>query len=186
LLFDHGELRSTLFYEDTRAALYSQVNVTGGATVSTVQNVDHIRTRGIEIVARVQAPVALELTGSVTYAHSRILENRNFPASEGAWQPRVPEWRANALATWRPSERLSATLGARYSGRQYNQLDNSDPHGASYTGTSRYLVADVRVRCQFAQHWALALGIDNLGNERYWAFHPYSRRTYNAEISAQL
>ena len=184
--FNHGELRSTLFFEDTRDALYSQINATNGSTVSTVQNVDHLRTRGAEIAARMQAIATLELAASVTFARSRIVENRNFPGSAGAWQPRVPEWRANALATWRPSDRLSATLGARYSGLQYNTLDNADPHGTTYTGTSRYLVVDARVRCAFGDHWNAALGIDNLGNERYWAFHPYSRRTYSAELSARL
>ena len=69
------------------------------------------------IVARTQAPAGVEFSASVTYAHSRILQNPNFPTSEGAWQPRVPEWRANALTTWRPNERISATLGARYSGQ---------------------------------------------------------------------
>jgi iron complex outermembrane receptor protein len=184
--FDHGELRTTVFLEDTRDALYSQVNVAGGGTVSTVQNVGLIRTRGVELVARTQAIELLELTASLTYARSRIEENDAFPASVGKRQPRVPEWRANALATWRPTPRLSATLGARYSGRQYNQLDNSDPHGTAFTGTSRYVVADARVRYEFGEHWAAALGVDNLGNERYWAFHPYTRRSYSAEVSATL
>lgn len=184
--FDHGELRTTAFVEDTRDALYSQVNVANGGTVATVQNVDLIRTRGVEIAARTQVLDPLELSASVTWARSRIEENGNFPASVGKRQPRVPEWRANALATWRPNERLSATLGARYSGLQYNQLDNSDPHGTAFTGTSRYLVADARVRCTFGGHWTAALGVDNLGNERYWAFHPYSRRTWTAEVSAEL
>ncbi len=186
VMFDHGDLRATGFFEDTRDALYSQVNVAGGSTVTTIQNVDRIRTRGVEIVARAQPLATLELAGSLTYAHSRILENGDFPASEGARQPRVPEWRGNALATWRPNDRISATLGARYSGLQYNTLDNSDPHGTSYTGTSRYLVADARVRCEFDARWSGALGIDNLGNERYWAFHPYSRRTYTLELAARL
>jgi iron complex outermembrane receptor protein len=77
-------------------------------------------------------------------------------------------------------------MGARYSGRQYNQLDNSDSHGTSYTGFSRFLVFDTRIRYAFAGHWSAALGIDNLGNERYWAFHPYSRRSYHAELAFAL
>jgi iron complex outermembrane receptor protein len=76
-------------------------------------------------------------------------------------------------------------LGVRYSGQQFNQLDNSDPHGAAYTGTSRYLVFDARLRFNEAR-WSAALGIDNLGNERYWAFHPYARRTFSAEVSTLL
>jgi iron complex outermembrane receptor protein len=184
--FDHGDLRCTFFFEDTRDALYSQINVFSGSTVTTIQNVDHIRTRGVELSAHLRRFDTLELAASLTWAHSRILENDNNPGTVGGWQPRVPEWRANALATWRPRDRLSATLGARYSGRQYNQLDNTDVHGTSYTGISRFLVIDTRVRYQFGEHWAAALGIDNLGNERYWAFHPYSRRSYSAEFSFAL
>jgi iron complex outermembrane recepter protein len=184
--FDHGEFRCTLFFEDTRDALYSQLNALNGATIATVQNVDHIRTRGVELAARVQGFQTLELSASLTWAHSRILANDNNPATVGKWQPRVPEWRANALATWRPIEKLSATLGARFSGRQYNQLDNSDGHGTSYTGISRFLVFDTRLRYRLGKRWTAALGIDNIGNERYWAFHPYSRRSYNAELAFAL
>jgi iron complex outermembrane receptor protein len=183
--FDHGNLRTTLFFEDTRDALYSQQNVAAGSTVNTIQNVGRIRTRGLELAAQWRALESFDLTGSVTYARSRIVENDALPASVDKSQPRVPEWRATALASWRLRDRLSATFGARYSGQQFNTLDNSDPHGTAYTGTSRYLVYDTRLRMTFGRVSA-ALGVDNLGNERYWAFHPYSRRTYNAEIAARL
>jgi len=57
--------------------------------------------------------VGLGLSASVTYAHSRIVENENFPASVGKWQPRVPEWRANLLATYEMGDKWAYTLGAR-------------------------------------------------------------------------
>ncbi|HEX6638551.1 MAG TPA: TonB-dependent receptor [Steroidobacteraceae bacterium] len=184
--FDHGDLRATLFFEDTRDALYSQINVFSGTSVTSIQNVERIRTRGVELSAHLRRWDTLELSASLTWTHSRILENDNNPATVGNWQPRVPEWRANALAVWRPIERLSATLGARFSGRQYNQLDNLDVHGQSYLGFSRFLVLDTRMRYEFDGHWTASLGVDNLGNERYWAFHPYTRRTYNACVSYTL
>ncbi|HUQ11147.1 MAG TPA: TonB-dependent receptor [Steroidobacteraceae bacterium] len=184
--FDHGDLRGTFFFEDTRDALYSQINASSGTTITSIQNVEHIRTSGVELAANLRRWDTVELSASLTWTHSRILENGNNPATVGNWQPRVPEWRANALATWRPIERLSATLGARYSGRQYNQLDNLDVHGQSYLGFSRFLVFDTRVRYEIDGRWAASLGIDNLGNERYWAFHPYTRRTINAEVNFTL
>ncbi len=183
---DHGDLRSTLFFEDTRDALYSQRDVVNGGTINTIQNLGNIRTSGVELAAHARALEMLELSASLTWARSRIRENDNFPASVGAWQPRVPEWRANALLTLRPRNHLSLTLGARYGGRQYNTLDNSDPHGTSYTGTSRFLVADARVRYELGERWSVSAGVDNLGNERYWAFHPYTRRSYSAELAARL
>lgn len=44
----------------------------------------------------------------------------------------------------------------------------------------------VRLVYRFAKHWSAAFGIDNLNNERYWAFHPYTQRTFNAELKFDL
>lgn len=179
-----GLLRTTLFYEDTRDALYSQTNVTVTPNVTNIQNVDYIRTRGVELASQVNdiGVVGLDLSGSVTYAHSRIVGNQNFPASVGKWQPRVPDWRANLLASYRPGDQWTYTVGARYSGTQYNTLDNSDPNGFTYTGTSSFLVTDVRVRYRLTPQATASIGVDNLNNEEYWAFHPYTQRTFTAEI----
>ena len=182
----NGLLRATYFHEDTRDALYSQTNVTVVPNVTNIQNVDHIRTGGVELAYQATDVFTegLDLSSSVTFARSRIIENANFPTSVGKWQPRVPDWRANALASYRFGGRWSATLGARYSGTQYNTLDNSDTNAFAFTGTSRFLVFDARVRCRIGERWIGSLGIDNVGNEKYWAFHPYTQRTVSAEISA--
>jgi iron complex outermembrane receptor protein len=150
--------------------------------------VDHIRTSGVELAWQAKGVMTdrLDLSASLTYAHSRIVENDNFPASVDKWQPRVPDWRANAVATYRATERWSMTLGARYSGRQYNTLDNSDTNGDTYTGTSSFLVADFRTRFEFRPGLAASLGVDNLNNETYWASHPYTQRTYLAELTADF
>ncbi len=184
----NGLLRTTYFHEDTRDALYSQTNVTVIPNVTNIQNVDHVRTRGVELAYQSNDVFTsgLDLSASVTYAHSRTVENTNFPASVGKWQPRVPDWRANALASYRFGERWSASLGGRYSGTQYNTLDNSDTNAFSFTGTSSFLVFDARVRCRFGERWIASVGIDNIGNEEYWAFHPYTQRTIAAELAANF
>ena len=117
----------------------------------------------------------------MTYAHSRIAANANFPASIGKWQPRVPEWRANALATYRLSSSWSLTAGGRYSGQQFNTLDNSDPNAYAFTGTSAFVVFDLRARYA-NERWSASLGVDNVGDEEYWAFHPYTRRSVMVEL----
>jgi iron complex outermembrane receptor protein len=179
-----GLLRTTLFHEDTRDALYSQTDVTVTPNVTNIQNIDRIRTTGLEFAYQ-QSDVGIkgfDLSGSLTYADSKIVANARFPASAGKSQPRVPTWRANLLATYRPDARWTYTAGARYSGKQFGTLDNSDPNGFSYTGFSSYFVADVRVRYQLAKGWVASFGIDNLNNARYWAFHPYPQRTVMAEL----
>jgi iron complex outermembrane receptor protein len=184
-----GSLRVTLFRETTRDALYSQpLLVSSGTTVNTVQNVGRIRTNGLEVSAQADdvGVKGLGLTGSLTYADSIITENAGFPASVGKWQPRVPRWRATMLATWKANDKWTATLGGRYSGRQYGTLDNSDSNGDAYMGVSDYLVFDARLRYRFDRRWSAAVGVDNLNDRKYWAFHPYTQRTVVAEVRWDL
>jgi len=184
----HGTLRSTLFFERTTDALYSQLNAAAGGTVMTIQNVDAIRTAGLELALQTSDLFikGFDLSSSVTYANSKIVRNDKFPASVGMRQPRVPQWRASMLASYAPDEHWSGSVGLRYSGKQYGQLDNSDTNGYSYTGFSPFLVADVRLQYRVDKQWTLSAGVDNLNNKRYWAFHPYPQRTFHAEIGFDL
>lgn len=180
-----GVLRTTLFFENTKDALYTQALTN---LVSTVQNVDAIRTRGLEVALNaVDVGIqGLDLSGSLTLANSKITANSGFPASVGQQQPRVPKVRAALLATYRPDANWSYTVGARYSGKQYGTLDNSDPNGAAYMGFSKFFVVDARIRYRIDRQWSAAVGIDNLNNNKYWAFHPYPQRTYVAELKFDL
>jgi iron complex outermembrane receptor protein len=183
-----GLLRLTAFGERTRDALYSQTNVLVVPNVSNVQNVGRIDTKGFE-VAYAATDVALrglDLNASLTWTDSKIVRNDKFPASVGKWQPRIPAWRATGQATWRVDDRLAATLAARYSGRQYSTLDNSDPNGFTYQGTSKYFTTDLRVVWRLDRQWTAAVGIDNLNNYKYWNFHPYPQRTWVAELKWDL
>jgi iron complex outermembrane receptor protein len=179
-----GRVRATVFHERTRDALYSQTTTNGSGTSTSIQNVPRIRTHGLELAAELSGvgSHALDVTASITFADSIIEENPRLPASEGKWQPRVPRWRSNLVATYHPGEHWSLTGALRYSGRQFNTLDNSDPHSGAYTGTSPFLVADARVRYRFDERWSAAVGVDNLANRTYWNFHPYNQRTWNAEL----
>lgn len=184
----YGLWRVTAFFERTRDALYSQINRRDNLTVSTVQNVDAIRTNGIETAFQGNDVFwrGLDLGGSVTWTDSTITRNAKNPVSVGKEQPRVPNWRATAVATWRPDANWSYTLAARYSGRQFSTLENDDPNGFAYMGASKYFTTDVRVRWQVTKQWSAAFGIDNLNNYTYWNFHPYPQRTYSAELKFSL
>ena len=181
-------LRTTLFHETTHDGLFSQTNTTVTPNITNVQNVDELRTTGLEVAFQAHDVGfrGFGLSGSVTYADSRTVKNDKFPASVGKWQPRVPRWRATMVGTWQASDRWSATLGARYSGPQYGTLDNSDPNGFAYQGVSKYFTVDARLLYRFDRQWSAALGIDNLNNDKYWNFHPYPQRTYSAELKFDL
>lgn len=180
-----GYLRLTAFGERTSDALYSQTNVLVLPLVTNIQNVDRIRTKGLE--ASYAAKVfGLDLSSSVTWTDSRIIRNDKSPSSVGKRQPRIPEWRATGVASYAFNDQLSATLAARYSGKQFTTLDNADINGFAYQGSSKYFTADARLRYRFNQQWSMALGVDNLNNYQYWNFHPYPQRTYVAELKYDL
>lgn len=179
-----GLLRATFFHEDTVDALYSQTNTLVTPNITNIQNVDKIRTNGLELAYQNSDVFVsgLDLAASVTYADSKIVKNDKFQKSVGKWQPRVPQWRANFVASYRANDKLTTTFGVRFSGRQYGSLDNSDNNAFTYFGFSSFLVADLRVRYKLDKQWSAAIGIDNLNNKKYWAFHPYTQRSVVAEL----
>lgn len=178
----NGQLRVTYFQENAKDALYSQTNIT--TNITNIQNIDRIRTRGLELAYQgVDVGLrGLDLAGSITYANSIITRNDANPATVDKWQPRVPRWRATASATYRQNAQLSYALAGRYSGRQYNTLDNSDSNADTYGGTSRFFVLDARLRYKLDRQWSAAIGVDNLTNRRYYVYHPYPQRTLSAEL----
>ncbi|MEB0134319.1 TonB-dependent receptor [Actimicrobium sp. CCC2.4] len=189
-----GLLRMTFFTENVHDALYAQTTFDAAANsnISRVQNVTRMQTNGVELaVSGVDVALrGLDLSGSVTYADSRIKENSGFVRvagdTIGKVQPRVPVWRATALASYRIDPKWTATLGARYSGKQFSTLNNEDTNGFAYQGSSKYFTTDLRMRYQLAKHWTASFGIDNLNNTQYWNFHPYPQRSYSAELAFNL
>lgn len=176
-----GNLRFSLFEEVVQDALYSQVDLNN---VSSNQNVDKVRVRGAETAyqARNVGLPGLDLGGSLTYTSARILQNQRLPTSEGKVMPRIPDWRLTLFAAYRIDERWSVSGGLKYSGRQYNTLDNSDSNPDTYGGTSKYTTLDTRLSYRFHKYMSAAVGIDNLTNAKYYVFHPYPQRTVHAEL----
>ncbi len=189
-------LRATVFRENVKDSLYSQSLLVDGKSVSRVQNVDAMRTNGIEVALSGNDVLAnivgkgLDLSGSVTYADSRITANQGFVSKPGdtigKYQPRVPVWRATALVSYRFDDKFTASVGARYSGKQFSTLDNSDVNGFAYTAASKYFTVDLRARYQFSKQGSFAFGIDNVNNYQYWNFHPYPQRSYSAQLKFDL
>jgi iron complex outermembrane recepter protein len=181
-LGDKGLLRISLFDEHVEDALIQQT-VLGTTNVVTFQNVDRVHSRGVELALQTSGLLpGLDLAASVTYAESIIEEDGAHPEFEGKWAPRVPRWRASATATWHQDDRLAYSLGVRYSGRQYGNLDNSDSNWQTYGASSKFLVVDARVLYKIAKQWSAAVGVENLTDEKYYAFHPYPQRTFLAEL----
>ncbi|WP_332812733.1 TonB-dependent receptor [Sphingomonas sp.] len=182
-----GRVRLSLFNEAIRDALIAQSAplVPGSGTLfSFVQNIPRVRTHGAELAfdQHLFTP-ALILSGSVTLADSKVVEDPAFPAAEGKDLPQVPRRRATLLLTYQAPGGASLTAAARYSSRSFGTIDNSDRVTHTYQGFEEYLVFDLRAQFRIGRHWEAALGAENIGNARYFLFHPFPQRSFNAELT---
>lgn len=184
-----GRVRLSLFNEDVSDALIGNTTIINGINTTVTVNVDKVRSTGFELAAQQSDALfhGLDLSGSVTYAYSKIISNPTWRSttgstSTGKFSPYVPDWRATVTATYRSSEKLSTTVAARYSGRVYSTLDNSDAHGDTYQGFEGFFVVDAKVRYQLDPHWVASVGVDNLNNHKYFLFHPFPQRTLVANL----
>ena len=90
----------------------------------------------------------------------------------------MPDWRARVGATYRPNVDWALTLAARYSGKQYSTLDNTDVVQHVYGAFDNYFVVDMKIHYSATKNVSFDFGIDNLFNEQYFLFHPFPGRTY--------
>jgi iron complex outermembrane receptor protein len=183
-----GHVRLSLFGESISNALISQTAPLvpdSTALFNYVQNIPHVRTAGLELAFERRGLIVprLDLSGSVTLARPRVVENTVFPAAEGKDIPQVPRRRATLVATWRASEVSSLTLAGRYSSRSFGTIDNSDIVAHTYQGFEGFLVADARANFRIGEHWNAAFGVENLTNEKYYLFHPFPQRSFTAELT---
>lgn len=180
---DSGSLRISLFEDDIRNAIFQQQQIVGATTVTTVQNVKRVRTRGIETVFQGNDVLVkgVDLQASVAFTQARTLENPAFAASEGRNWPRVPRIRASVLGSYRAGPWITS-LGVRHEGRQYGTLDNRDIDPDTVGAISSFTVVDVKFGRKLGKSARFALGIDNLADRRYYVGpHPYPGRTAYAE-----
>lgn len=179
--FAGGSLRLSLFQEDKSDYILSQTTTTK-PIITSVQNVDKALVQGAE-VAYVGNDVlmhGLDFQGSITYADGTIKKDVARPAYEG--RPlAIPRWRATAFATYHLNDAWSASAGIRYSSN-FPQLDPAYVNWDIYGGASGYTVADVRLSYKFQKYMTASLGVNNLSNEKYYAFHPYPQRTVHAQL----
>jgi iron complex outermembrane receptor protein len=194
--WNDGRVRLTLFRERTNNAIISQTNLvtnpaTGAQTPTTViSNVDAIRMQGAEFSGEKDNVLisGLQLFGSVTYVDSRILSDPSWAGTNpltgqpttvvGKRVPYVPDWRAKFGVTYRPNDSWAYTVAARYSGKQYSTLDNTDIIPHVYGAFDNFFVVDLKVHYNATRNFSFDFGIDNLFNEQYFLFHPFPGRTY--------
>ena len=186
--FANGLARASLFREDRYDALISQTNVSPVPpltnSTSYVQNVDHVRIYGIELATEWKNAMIpkLDLLANATLTDSEILKNDAASSYINKKVPRIPRQLYKAVATYRVSEDFTMSVAARYSGRQFIELNNSDINPETYQGASRLLFVDAKANYKFKDRWTASLGVDNIFNDQAYVHHPLSQRTGYAQI----
>lgn len=195
--WDRQRLRVSLYWDEVRDAILRQsttdaavckTTATGSSSTTCVQNVDRVRTRGIELVwsADDLGLKGLGLSASAAYTfQSEVTANRRDPAMVGQWWLRVPRTRATLQASYRPDAQWLFSAGFRHQGRAYNDAYNLDINPGVYGGVSKVNQIDARGAYKFSRQLALALGVNNLNDQQAYQGHPYPGRTLFAELRFQ-
>ena len=190
--WNDGRARLTLFEERVNNAIISQTTdvtnpVTGAQTpTTTIGNVQAIRLQGVELSGEKDnvAVTGLKLFGSVTYVDSRILSDPTFVSTIGGTTavgkrvPNVPDWRSTFGVTYRPNDSWTYTVAARFSGKQYSTLDNTDVVSHVFGAFDDFFVVDMKIHYNATPNFSFDFGIDNIFNEQYFLFHPFPGRTF--------
>jgi iron complex outermembrane recepter protein len=189
--WNDGRVRLTLFEERVNNAIISQTtnvtNSTGGQTpTTTIGNVDAIRMQGVELSGQKNNVLftGLQMFGSVTYVDSKILSDPTFVSTIGGTTavgkevPNVPQWRSTLGVTYRPNDTWAYTVAARYTGKQYATLDNTDTTQHVYQAFDPFIVVDMKIHYNATKNFSFDFGIDNIFNEQYFLFHPFPGRTF--------
>lgn len=189
LLAARHRLRASLFRDDVDDTIHFQSNVNVTPTVTNLQNVDRVRTQGLELVySAADALPALDVQANLTLRDSSIEENANNPASEGKDWVRIPKLQANLVLDWRFRPGWNLNLTTWHIGRTHGELDNSDEAGCNRFGCAPgQTTLDARIgHTGWRERLTLGLGVQNLTDERYYEFHPFPQRTIVAELRIAL
>ncbi|KQV84799.1 hypothetical protein ASD15_06460 [Massilia sp. Root351] len=181
--FADGSLRASAFQDDVRHTIWTQLDLTVFPNVASTQNVGRVRTRGLELAGTADrlGIRGLSLDANIGFSKSVILENAAYQPSLGKRWVRVPHVRSATTLLYAPLQSWSLAATWRYSGRQFNEINNTDINPDVYGGLSRQKQLDVRLLLRPAPGAELSVGVDNLNDYRAYQSHPFPGRTLFAE-----
>ena len=127
-------------------------------------NRNRVRSRGVELAARLKASAQWSLDASITHARSRIT------ATDSELRNR-PDWSGALGVRWAPAPTLTMSLAATYVGSSFDS--------SIATGDGRlpgYTRADFDAVWAFSKHIDAYVSIDNLTDQRYEQFVGFETR----------
>jgi iron complex outermembrane receptor protein len=188
---DSVNYRASFFAEDTKDALISQYGYVNPAQPNGLysywMNVAKVRSRGVELSSNVEKFISkqIDLFFAITRVDSVIAANEGYgygtnsaKSVVGNKTPGVSPLRVKFVATYRPDEKLSISLGGSYQKQFYSTIDNNDVNPNTYQGFEGFTLFDIKARYKVDKNLTASLGVDNLNNRNYFMYHPFPQRTF--------
>jgi iron complex outermembrane receptor protein len=190
----NGTARVSFFDEQVRDAIINQAVLIPGTalTASTPTNVQRIRNSGIEVALQREdvGLKGMEVQASATWLNSRIIANPTWIPSAANYEvpwatsvagknvPNVPNWRGTLALTYRPDDRWAFTVAGRYQSKLWRTMANNDVAYGIYFAFDPFFVVDTKINYKWNDRLSFDFGIDNIGNYKYFLFHPFPQRTF--------
>ncbi|WKJ91410.1 TonB-dependent receptor [Methylomonas montana] len=184
--FNNGYIRLNLFHENVRNAIYNQsIYLPGSSVLSTlVSSIGEVETDGLDFTVNHDRVFGsnFDVKLNTTILNAEIIENERNPAYVGKQFPLMPNYRANLLTTYHYGNDWDFSVGTRYSGRQFSQLDNSDLQLPYYSAFSESVYVDLKATYRFNKAGHVSAGIDNINDYQAFYNHPLPQRTFFAQV----
>ncbi|WFP52236.1 TonB-dependent receptor [Methylomonas sp. EFPC3] len=184
--FNNGYVRLNLFHENVRNAIYNQsIYLPGSAVLSTlVSSIGEVETDGLDFTINHDRVFGsnFDVKLNTTILNAEIIANERNPAYVGKQFPLMPNYRANLLTTYHYGTDWDFSVGTRYSGRQFSQLDNSDLQLPYYSAFTESVYVDLKATYRFNKAGHVSAGIDNINDYQAFYNHPLPQRTFFAQV----
>ncbi len=197
--FNNGYIRLNLFHENIRNAIYNSY-ISNAALLQQdpikfaalnpnnysgiLGSLGEVEVNGIDLTINQDRVFDsdFDVKLDTTILNSKILKNDNDKNYVSKSFPLLPDYRANLLTTYHYGKDLDLSVGTRYQGRMFSQLDNQDLQLPYYAAFSESVYVDLKATYRFMKGGHVSAGIDNINDYQAFFNHPLPQRTFFAQV----
>ena len=174
-----GYIRINIFHEVIDDVIFAQTAVIDNVAINTFIPIDEVKTQGIEFIYNQYNILNsnIDIRFNTAYTNSEIMKNSANTLLEGNTFPRMPEWRANILASYHINDRWDLGGGALYTSDNFGDPDNRDTEDNVFGSHDGYLFLNIKTSYRLNENFKLSAGIDNITDELAYVHHPWPGRT---------